>query len=960
MPPFVVSRLTPALLATALMLLLSAPAARALPEGQPPVRSYTPDLQVFPQNFAIATDAVSRVFVGNTDGVLIFDGATWRLVPTHNGDLVRSLRFDPASGRIYVGGYDAFGYLEQQPSGEFAYHDLTVEFDLEAQREPFADIWRIAVTPTDVWFIALHHAFRWEPATGRTDRFYHAGRFGESAWFRGRLLLQFRDEGLRSWENGAWQPVPGPEDLGQLLADMVPIDDERLLLISNEGPCYLYDGRRFLPQPAIDALPHRGSAITALLLDHRTLAIATQVGQLVLHDLITERSRAVAVGTGFLAGLARTPAGDLLVVDNLGFHNVTWPAPWRLIHQGLTGDVHRLVAAGDAVYALTSGGALVSRPGTAGFERLPWTGYEAWDLLPLEDGTMLFADSYQIIHLDANGERLAIVEEPTTARVFARSQLDPSIVYVGTELGVEVLQRLGGNWQVVMRSDDMDALRVTEMIEIGPDELLIGSERGGIRRVRFRRGAIWSLTERRLDDDAGLDYGAGERRDSGHLARWEDDAIVASTAAGWFRWNGEQFVPEPLHGAASVLPSGELFALASAPDGQHFAYTWNRLFRHADGWVEEDLSGIRQGALHTIAFAEGRVLVGALAALLTFNGHDAPPRATPAPPVTLLSATIPPRVGDATGGHLPLAAPRMRSGAGRLTVRFTAIDLRNPQAMRYRTRLLPREREFGSWSRTRQQSFVDLPPGRYRFEVQAQDGALRSSSMTVPLLVEPALLETTAARLVIASVGLVLLGQAFLWFAARRSRQLAADRDRLESMVQERTRALHAANQQLMEMAHLDGLTQIPNRRRLDEYLNSVRRQCVERERVMSLAIIDVDYFKQYNDSRGHQAGDELLVALAKILSGCLRRAEDLVARYGGEEFIVVLPGADGEAAHAVLEEMRRTVAAAGLGVTISAGLYTVTPTARSTTSDMIDAADEALYRAKREGRDRVVDHDDA
>ncbi len=156
-------------------------------------------------------------------------------------------------------------------------------------------------------------------------------------------------------------------------------------------------------------------------------------------------------------------------------------------------------------------------------------------------------------------------------------------------------------------------------------------------------------------------------------------------------------------------------------------------------------------------------------------------------------------------------------------------------------------------------------------------------------------------------------------------------------------------------MAHLDGLTQIPNRRRLDAYLDDVWRQCVDRNRMMAIAIIDVDHFKKYNDTHGHQAGDELLVKLAQTLSSNLRRAEDLVARYGGEEFLVVLPGAEEHTAQEVIEEMRSQVEVSDMGITISAGVHANMPHNAMPLKDMIESADRALYQSKSQGRNRVT-----
>jgi diguanylate cyclase (GGDEF)-like protein len=166
------------------------------------------------------------------------------------------------------------------------------------------------------------------------------------------------------------------------------------------------------------------------------------------------------------------------------------------------------------------------------------------------------------------------------------------------------------------------------------------------------------------------------------------------------------------------------------------------------------------------------------------------------------------------------------------------------------------------------------------------------------------------------------------------------------------------------EKARIDGLTQIANRRRFDEYLAQEWSRHIRMQLPLSLLICDVDHFKLYNDRQGHQAGDECLKSVAKAINQCYR-AGDLVARYGGEEFAMVLPQTNRTGAVQVAERVRSAVAAAALPhpaspvcdrVTVSIGVGSVTPTPQ-TPSDprvLIQQADHHLYRAKQLGRNQV------
>lgn len=180
------------------------------------------------------------------------------------------------------------------------------------------------------------------------------------------------------------------------------------------------------------------------------------------------------------------------------------------------------------------------------------------------------------------------------------------------------------------------------------------------------------------------------------------------------------------------------------------------------------------------------------------------------------------------------------------------------------------------------------------------------------------------------------------------------------------TRKLDEANRELMRLSSADGLTGIANRRRFDETLLKEWRRCAREARPLALLLIDVDFFKPFNDNYGHQAGDECLKAVARALSQTLHRPSDLAARYGGEEFAVILPGTDEAGALAVAEALRAAVQQMGIThrysevapvVTISVGLACATPKPGDETGfiGLLKDADAALYRAKSEGRNRVV-----
>jgi diguanylate cyclase (GGDEF)-like protein len=192
---------------------------------------------------------------------------------------------------------------------------------------------------------------------------------------------------------------------------------------------------------------------------------------------------------------------------------------------------------------------------------------------------------------------------------------------------------------------------------------------------------------------------------------------------------------------------------------------------------------------------------------------------------------------------------------------------------------------------------------------------------------------------------------------------LAAAFDDMAQKLASREEELRIANQHLEELASLDGLTGLANRRGFDREIESVWQRAMEFRQPVALMMIDIDHFKLYNDRYGHVAGDTCLRAVGETLSLVTLEEAVLVARYGGEEFALLLPGLKLERAAALAEEARKSIedlmithaeAPCGL-VTISLGVESLVPEKNQPAADLVEAADTALYAAKRGGRNTVV-----
>lgn len=165
----------------------------------------------------------------------------------------------------------------------------------------------------------------------------------------------------------------------------------------------------------------------------------------------------------------------------------------------------------------------------------------------------------------------------------------------------------------------------------------------------------------------------------------------------------------------------------------------------------------------------------------------------------------------------------------------------------------------------------------------------------------------------------------------------------------------------LEKLAHVDGLTRLSNRRHFDDMLQRTSRRCMRTGEALSLALIDIDHFKQYNDYYGHLQGDEALKSVAAALALHARRSFDIAARFGGEEFALILPGHTEP--QALVEQLRSSIAGLGIAhassgtaahLTVSCGVLTIAQPAPDAFEDWLQKVDELLYKAKSQGRNQV------
>lgn len=570
---------------------------------------------------------------------------------------------------------------------------------------------------------------------------------------------------------------------------------------------------------------------------------------------------------------------------------------------------------------------------------------------------------------DASGIRTWTVDEGLPANSVFSLAPDGDALWVGTINGLARFSQ--GAFQRFGTEQGLGANEVRTLLKGRGGELWIGTSGGGLSRLEKGEIRTWSLEHGlpgnsvySLYQDARGVLWIGTK--GGGLARMERGRIISI-------------------GPDQGLAEKSIYGIIEDDAGSLWLNGARGLVRVAIA----DLDAVARGKRETLAverfgpgsgLISGHTIGGSQPAawkaedgrlwMATFHGvaviDPARPRpALPAPPVYIEAINvdgtpIDSRVAtmrDSGSGDAYVMAPGIRD----LAIDYAGVDLASADSLRFRYRLAGLDDAWTDAGSRRTAYFSRLPPGSYRFEIMVarEGGPWMPSAATWEFAVAPAYYQTWWFALLCA----LLAGTAALALYRLRVRVLMARARVLGELVKARTRELEDARASFEELSRTDSLTGLPNRRYLGQRLCNEWERARRAGETMAVVLIDVDHFKQFNDTYGHAAGDDCLQRIAEVLRRCVNRGGDVIGRWGGEEFLALLPDTDTKGAGEVARRIREGIAeleiphaASYAGhVSISAGVASVIAGASSDSDALVALADAALYRAKDEGRNRVA-----
>ncbi len=526
-----------------------------------------------------------------------------------------------------------------------------------------------------------------------------------------------------------------------------------------------------------------------------------------------------------------------------------------------------------------------------------------------------------------------------------------------------------GEWTRFGRHSGLQSMTVSALVEDRLGQIWVGTDGGGVYR---------------LDGDQFTSF--GKEAGLSHLsvtAILEDQSgiiWVSTHGGGLFRFDQGRFVGLSM---ANGLPSNLIYATLEDNQSNLWCSSTRGIFR----LDRADLERFHRNSMTQIAFelfdtedglrtveCNGGVQACALTAkdgalwFATIAGivKVMPGRLfhNPTPPKLNIEYIT---VGDQKITDLERSLS-LGPGIRDLEINYAALSFSNPRKVRYAYKLQGFDADWLDVEDRKVAYYTNLPPGSYAFLVRADNGfgVWSETDASVEFELKPYFHQTHAYQFLVALVALASVVGLYMW----RQRAGRVREQELKRLVEDRTKdlwkvthKLKDANHKLEELSFTDPLTGVGNRRRFEEVIEKEWRRTLRNQQPISILMIDIDFFKSYNDTYGHQSGDECLKVVANSLAQELNRPGDIIVRYGGEEFIVFLPETDFDGAHVVAESMRERVISLHIDhsgssimpqLSISIGVSSTIPTDDKNWHDLVKRADEALYQSKHLGRNRV------
>ena len=777
--------------------------------GTPLLANFKPkDYNGGTQNWALTQDKRGLLYAGNNVGILEYDGAQWRMIPTRNKAVVRSLALAD-DGRIFVGSKGEIGYLDPSLPQEQQYVSLLET--VPQQYRHFQDVRQTFATAKGVYFISRNFIFLYsEPAGQPTIQVWRSNSaYLKAFMLHERILVKEEGVGLLQLQDDEFVQVPGSAAFADLdLFMLESFDANTLLAGSRSGKLYLFRNQQLTPwQTAVDAALMQARLYTGLKLKNGDYALGTSENGLFIINARGELKSHINKSYGLLDENIRAlyqdhQQGLWLAMDH-GLSRIDLAS--AISHydsaHGLSGNVLALHQHQNTFYAGTSLG-LFWRNSDDQFKQVQGLSKQTWDFLSLPD-SLLIANSAGVYELQQGQARL-LRESDLASKVLYQQPTEPGRIFVGLQNGLASLKKTPSGWQDEGQIKGVNG-NLNSILQTSEQEMWLGTLAHGLYRLTLPQQ--WPDTETPLQiRHFGMADGLPTlNRNSVH---WHNGQLLVATVAGFYRYNKteQRFYADTTLGAAFGEPQPWVRYPHADSHNNLWLLTWDNetgsrqagvLFADDNGhyrWQSSALQPLQDIPLDTLLIDEDNVVwFGGAEGIFRFalaQQRDLLPKQPLIRRVRTLEGEV-----FYQGGRLP---DRIELSAEQNQLRF---DYASPNYShlflpQFQVKLQGLDQSWSAWSNELYRDYTNLPPGDYQFLLRSRD---QQGNL---LLAEPIHLHiaapwyATVPLLVLYALLILLLTYLLLKW---RTWHLLSEKKRLTQLVEQHTAHLHQTMTQLQK-----------------------------------------------------------------------------------------------------------------------------------------------------------------
>ncbi len=783
--------------------------------GKPLIRNYTvKEYGAANQNWVILQDDRNIIYVGNSSGLLEYDGVSWRLRTLPNQYSVRSLA-KSEKGRLYVGGVGEFGYLVPTSNGQLDYVSLLNK--LKPEDREFTDIWKSYSTTDGIYFQEFGTIYRWKDEQFKVWKVDTKFRL-YSFWIQGKYYVQQREIGLLELVDDHFEVVSEDPILKQTSVDvMLPYDDNQILLGTRNQGLFLFDGTLLRPFPnQINDFLSRNNLYRGTKLSNGDFALATLNGGMVIIDKDGQLKEMFNSSTGFVEDqiyyIYEDRQGGLWLGTGNGISRIETLSPFSIFDResGLRSDAHGIVKHDNLIYVATKLGIdelnpaefLGQRPQ---FKPIKESNDFSFKLLSTDKGLLAttLLGTYEI----KNHQAMLIYKSNDGSFFLTRSKKNPNRFFVGNRNAVAVLRFTNGIWSDEGRIP-VDNIGARSLVEDTSGKLWVGSESSGVVRLDFSQGFSLEPKIERFGQESGL---PGVKCQVFSV----DGREIFGTDRGLYRIepSTKRFLPDGIFGKTFTDSLCNIYYLTEdIHKNVWIAYTYDgksefgvAVCQADDSYVWEDrpfkrINGLLRFNDENTIFVDSNSVVwlSSSAGLLRYDPRIPKNYLVDFP--TLIRRVIVNNDsiifnGFQSDDRQPLVILPYEKNA--LRFEFAAASFDDESANKYQYFLEGFDKEWSEWTKESRKDYTNLPGGIYHFRVRARniyDHQGEETLYTFKIL-NPFWLSWWF-------IGLIILLIAVLSFSGYkyRTNMLYKRALQLEYLINERTKKLEEAQQQIIKL----------------------------------------------------------------------------------------------------------------------------------------------------------------